>query len=165
MSSPRFRFTNEQLLHANPLYLERSTTAESDECGRIWYDVKLHTGNLKIGHARIIFRNNNTKELYFPTIIDKFRRRGLGVALYVAAADVSNNLGVSSALHSAQRPHLTPAARRVWSSLVRRRLAEEPSWDNGRYHYVGLPLPSLEHVVDEAYDSVVRSGDFDSAEL
>jgi hypothetical protein len=153
MSSPTERLTNEELLLENPVSLE-GPLDRFDPFRRVWYDVRLNADDSIIGHTRVVFNNDSTKELYFPTIpVVDLRGNGFGVALYIAAADISDHTGHTSTLRSAHPAFLTPSSKRVWSSLVRRGLATEPTTDNDRYYYVGA---GLEHVVDEAHNGIVR---------
>ena len=129
-------FSTNQLLHNNPVYLECHpsskplASAESESFEK--YLVHLKENGQVIGHTKILFGSDGTKELNWPTLDDDFRRRGMGTALYVAAAAITS-AGETATLQSSNCRLLYPAAKNVWDSLVQRDLATPPDWENGKY--------------------------------
>lgn len=122
----RSAISTETLLHNNPVVLEAVPSS------REFYRVKLVDTGETIGRTTILHPDLHTKELYEPTITNtNYLDRGLGLALYVAASTVGDQV-----LHSNSDPTLiSESARRVWESLVSRDVAQEIGY-GGVYRFL-----------------------------
>ncbi|HEY5139136.1 MAG TPA: hypothetical protein VIJ25_07460, partial [Methylococcales bacterium] len=130
----------EELLCDNPVELKRLPKSPIQKFGKYRYDVVLTKSGEKVGDTRMDFREEGPKVLFIPMIRTLYKRRGLGLALYVCASQLADDEGYNPVLGAAEPDYMCAGARHVWASLVLRGLAEGDMSVEDHYRFMPTEL-------------------------